>query len=151
MFRLGIISDTHGLLRPEVLEALKSYDHVLHIGDVGTAETLNTLQQIVPLTAVRGNVDRGAWSEVLPMTNTFSYQHFHFYLTHILEDLDIDPEAGGFSAVLYGHSHRPEMRLKGKTLYLNPGSCGPKRFDLPISWVSMNFSGNGHTLSWHFI
>lgn len=131
--RVAVVSDTHGLLRPEVLPALAGCDRVLHIGDVGGPEILEALAELGPVTAVRGNTDRGAFGSTLPLTELVRIAGRDLYLIHIVEDLDLDPEAAGISVVLYGHSHRPSIERRGPVLWLNPGSCGPRRFDLPIT------------------
>jgi hypothetical protein len=132
-FTVGIISDTHGLLRPEAVEALLGVDHILHAGDVGAAGILDMLGEIAPLTAIRGNVDVSGICASLPPTEVVELGGRLFYLVHALEDLGIKPQAAGIAAVVYGHSHRPEMLQSEGVLYLNPGSAGPRRFDLPIT------------------
>lgn len=129
MKRVGVISDTHGLLRPEAVQALRGADLILHAGDVGRQELLDELSRLAPVVAVRGNVDRGLRD--LPLTEIVEVGGRLLYLIHILEDLD--PAAAGFAAVIYGHSHRPSITRKNGVLYLNPGSAGPRRFDLPLS------------------
>lgn len=146
--RVAIISDTHGLLRPEVSADLQGVDHILHIGDVGSEVVLKELKTRAPLTVVRGNVDKGPWAEPIPYTAIWQVGDLNFYLIHILADLDLDPGTAGIHAVLYGHSHQPEEKYMQNTLYLNPGSCGPKRFNLPVSWVLMNVSNNKIELTW---
>lgn len=136
--RVAVVSDTHGLLRPEVIPALEGCDRVLHIGDVGGDEILQALAAIGPVTAVRGNTDRGAFGASLPMTELVRVAGHDLYLIHILEDLDLDPEAAGLSGVLYGHSHRPSIEESGGVLWLNPGSCGPRRFDLPVTVATLD-------------
>jgi putative phosphoesterase len=131
--KLGIISDTHGLLRPEVLPALAGVEHILHLGDVGKISILRELEKIAPVTAIRGNVDRdGACSE-LPETEVVLFEGHYLYLLHDLKTLHLDPAAAKFAAVLSGHTHVPNMYRKKGVLYFNPGSCGPRRFNLPIS------------------
>ncbi len=129
---IGVVSDTHGLLRPEAIGALQGVDHILHAGDVGDAEILDRLRRIAPVTAIRGNVDASGPCAELPATEVVELGGSIFYLVHSLRDLDIVPEAAGVAAVIHGHTHRAEIR-KGKVLYLNPGSIGPRRFDLPIT------------------
>lgn len=137
--RIGVISDTHGLLRPQALEALEDSDLIIHAGDVGPLEILDQLRAIAPVRAVRGNTDRGAIAAVLPLTEVVEVPgagEGHptlLYVIHILEDLDLDPGAAGFRCVICGHSHRPEVREERGVLYLNPGSAGPRRFDLPVT------------------
>jgi uncharacterized protein len=130
---LGILSDTHGLLRPEALEALRGSDRILHAGDVGAPEILERLAQIAPVTAVRGNVDTGAWALSLNTTEVVETGGVSVYMLHDLGQLDLKPEAAGFRMVLYGHSHHPKIEEKNGVLYFNPGSAGPRRFSLPVS------------------
>ena len=130
---LGVISDTHGLLRPEALEALRGSDRILHAGDVGAPEILEALVQIAPVTAIRGNVDTGAWARSLPTTEVVEAGAVRIYMLHDLGQLDLKPEAAGFRVVIYGHSHRPKREEKNGVLYFNPGSAGPRRFHLPVS------------------
>ncbi len=131
--RVAVVSDTHGLLRPEVVPALAGCDRVLHLGDVGGPEVLEGLAEIGPVTAVRGNTDRGPFGASLPLTEFERIAGHDLYLIHIVDDLDLDPEAAGISVVMYGHSHRPSIEQRGSVLWLNPGSCGPRRFDLPVT------------------
>ena len=133
MMIVGVISDTHGLLRPEALEALKGSHHIIHAGDVGDLAILTRLEKIAPLTAVRGNVDYGSWAKKLPETNVLEVAGVSIYVLHILDRLDLKPEAAGFAAVVYGHSHQPKQETKNGVLYFNPGSAGPKRFASPVS------------------
>jgi putative phosphoesterase len=131
---IGVVSDTHGLLRPEAARALASVDLLIHAGDVGNAETLAALRAIgPPLHAVRGNVDRGAWASELPETTVVDAAGALLYVLHDRAQIDLDPHTAGFAAVIYGHSHRPEIRRERGVLWLNPGSCGPRRFTLPVS------------------
>jgi len=130
---IGVISDTHGLLRPEALNALQGSDFILHAGDVGDPKILERLGQIAPVTAIRGNVDRDSWAKTIPATNVLEVGDVSIYMLHKLEDLDLNPKAAGFAAVIYGHSHVPKQEVKNGVLYFNPGSAGPRRFRLPIS------------------
>lgn len=148
--KIGLISDTHGLMRPEALDALKGVERILHAGDVGTPEVLDALERIAPTTAVRGNVDRAAWADALPMTEWVECDGVVFYMIHILEDLDIDPGAAGVDVVLYGHSHKPAASERDGVLYLNPGSAGPRRFSLPISMAYAEVA-SGVITARHFI
>lgn len=141
--RLGIISDTHGLLRPEAIEALRGVAHILHLGDVGKLEILEQLRALAPVTAVRGNVDKGPWAESLPLTEVFEWEGHFLYLIHSLDELDLNPAAAGFQVVLYGHSHKPTMETKEGVLYLNPGSAGPFRFKLPVTLAYLRFNNEG--------
>jgi len=130
---IGVISDTHGLLRPEAVEALRGVSLILHAGDVGEPEVLEKLREIAPVTAVRGNVDRGAWASALQHSEVIESEGVSIYLLHILDELDLKPEAAGFSAVVYGHSHQPACEGRNGVLYFNPGSAGPRRFKLPVT------------------
>jgi len=131
---IGVISDTHGLLRPEAVEALRGSDAIIHAGDVGDPAILAKLREIAPITAVRGNADRGAWARtLLPEVNVLAIAGVAIYVLHIIEQLDLKPEAAGFAAVVYGHTHVPKQEMKSDVLYFNPGSAGPKRFKLPVS------------------
>jgi putative phosphoesterase len=130
---IGVISDTHGLLRPEAVAALSGSKHIIHAGDVGAPEILKELAKIAPLTAIRGNVDKDAWARSLPETEVVELGGVSIYLLHDLEQLDLKPEAAGFGVVISGHSHVPKQEVRGGVLYFNPGSAGPRRFKLPIS------------------
>ncbi len=131
--KIGVVSDTHGLLRPEVLAALAGVDQILHLGDVGSASILKALGQIAPVHAVRGNIDRTVPCSRLPETDVLLFEGHYLYLLHDRGTLHLDPVAAKFSAVLYGHSHRPLVERRKGVLYFNPGSCGPQRFDLPVT------------------
>jgi uncharacterized protein len=130
---IGVISDTHGLLRPEALDALSGSDYIIHAGDVGAPEILAELRAIAPVTAVRGNVDGGVWARALPQTEVLEVGGVSIYILHILSELDLKPEIAGFAAVIYGHSHVPKQETKHGVLYFNPGSAGPRRFNLPVT------------------
>jgi putative phosphoesterase len=130
---IGVISDTHGLLRPEALAALHGSQYIIHAGDVGDPQILDKLSAIAPVTAVRGNVDHGAWAQKIPATNVLEIGEVSIYVLHSLQELDLKPEAAKFAAVVYGHSHVPKQELKKGVLYFNPGSAGPRRFKLPVS------------------
>ena len=130
---LGVISDTHSLLRPEALEALRGSDRILHVGDIGAHEILEALAKIAPVTAVRGNVDTASWARTLPETEIVEVGGVSIYVLHDLGQLDLKPEAAGFRLVVYGHSHQPKMEEKNGVLYFNSGSAGPRRFSLPVS------------------
>lgn len=131
--KLGIVSDTHGLLRPEVLPALNGVNQILHLGDVGKASVLEDLQKVAPVTAVRGNVDREGACAKLPETEVVLVEGHYIYMLHDLKTIHLDPAAAKFSAVLYGHTHVPNYHTKKGVLYFNPGSCGPRRFELPVT------------------
>ena len=141
MTLLGVVSDTHGLLRPEALEQLRGCDGILHAGDIGKPEVLDALRDIAPLTVVRGNVDR--WADALPDTEVLECEGRHIYMLHNLQELDIDPRAAGFAVVVCGHSHMPKVQWRDGVLYLNPGSIGPRRFSLPISMARLRIDRQG--------
>jgi uncharacterized protein len=130
---VGVISDTHGLLRPEALAALQGSDYIIHAGDVGDPAILGKLGEIAPITAVRGNVDRGGWARGVPETNILEVAGRLIYVLHDLNQLDLKPESTGFAAVISGHSHVPKQEMKNGVLYFNPGSAGLRRFKLPVS------------------
>jgi len=130
---VGVISDTHGLLRPEALAVLQGSDYIVHAGDIGDPAILNRLAEIAPVTAVRGNVDRGAWAKKIPETNVLEIDGLDICVLHDLNQLNLKPEAAGFAAVISGHSHMPKQEMKNGVLYFNPGSAGPRRFNLPVS------------------
>jgi len=130
---IGVISDTHGLLSPEALAALQGSEHIIHAGDIGDAAILDRLREIAPITAIRGNVDRDAWANSLPNTNALEIGGITIYVIHNLQELDLKPEAAGFAAVIYGHTHIPKSEIKNGVLFFNPGSAGPKRFRLPVT------------------
>lgn len=138
---IGVISDTHGLLRPEALRELSGSNHIIHAGDIGDPGILERLHQIAPVTAVRGNVDIQAWARKLPQTEVLEIGGLSIYVLHNLAELDLKPEAAGFAAVVYGHSHIPKRETKRGVLYFNPGSAGPKRFRLPVSVGKMHLEG----------
>lgn len=130
---IGLISDTHGLLRPEALAALEGSDLVIHAGDVGQAEIIEQLRAVAPVVAVRGNVDKGAWASQLPLTAAAELGSVRLYVLHDLQQLDLDPAAANFSFVVSGHSHKPGCTERSGVVYVNPGSAGPRRFRLPIT------------------
>ena len=138
---IGVISDTHGLLRPEAINELAGADHILHAGDVGNPAILHRLREIAPLTAIRGNVDVAGVCGELQATEAVQLGGCLFYLVHSLQDLDINPSAAGVSIVVYGHSHRPEILERDGIVYLNPGSAGPRRFDLPVTLAKVTVVG----------
>jgi uncharacterized protein len=139
---VGVISDTHGLLRPQATEALKGSDLIVHAGDVGGTQILEQLRGIAPTFAVRGNIDTGEWAQRLPMIEVVAAGQFQLYVLHDIATLDLDPHAAGFAAVIFGHSHRPSAESRRGVLYLNPGSAGPRRFTLPISLAKLRLSGD---------
>ena len=138
---LGVISDTHGLLRPEAVEALRGAEHVIHAGDVGSPEILKKLATIAPVTAVRGNVDKDPWAQQLPETQVLETGGISIYLVHDLTQLDVKPEAAGFRVVISGHSHIPKQEVRNGVLYFNPGSAGPRRFKGPVSVGRLSIDG----------
>ena len=131
--KVGVISDTHGLLRPEALAALRGADAIVHAGDIGDPAILSQLCQLAPVTAVRGNIDIAAWSKNLPETNVLEIAGVSLYVIHNVQELDLHPGTAGFAAVIFGHSHQPLIEWRKNVLFFNPGSAGPKRFSLPIS------------------
>jgi len=133
MITIGVISDTHGLLRTEAVEKLRRSDYIIHAGDIGNATILHKLSELAPVTAVRGNVDRAKWARKIPDTNVLDVAGISIYVLHDLQQLDLKPESAGFAAVVSGHSHVPKQETKNGVLYLNPGSAGPRRFRLPIT------------------
>jgi putative phosphoesterase len=130
---IGVISDTHGLLRPEALKALANSEMIIHAGDIGDPKILDTLRTIAPVIAVRGNIDKGEWANKLPETARVEYKTTKIYVLHDVNSLDLDPTAAGLRCVISGHSHQPSIRTIKGVLYLNPGSAGPRRFRLPIT------------------
>ncbi len=139
---IGVISDTHGLVRPEVIEAFRGVELIIHAGDVGRPEVLTALRAVAPVVAVQGNVDRGKWAQKLPETEGVQLGRFWFYVLHDVHQLDLDPAAAGFSAVISGHSHRPSAAERNGVLFLNPGSAGPRRFKLPIGVALLHLKDN---------
>ena len=137
---VGVISDTHGLLRPEAVDALSGSDLIVHAGDVGDPAILDRLRLIAPVVAVRGNVDTAPWASSLPMSDVVDAAGQHLYVLHIVEALDVDPVAAGFAAVIFGHSHQPSSEMKRGVLWLNPGSAGPRRFSLPVTLARLRIS-----------
>ncbi len=130
---IGVISDTHGLLRPEALAALRGSDYIIHAGDIGDPAILTQLGKLAPVTAIRGNVDREAWARKIPATDVLEVHGVTLYVLHNLNELDLKPEAAGFSVVVYGHSHVARQEMKNGVLYFNPGSAGPRRFRLAVT------------------
>jgi len=136
--RIGLISDTHGLLRKEALEALRGAELILHAGDVGKAEILETLRKLAPVVAVRGNVDTQEWARSLPATAVAEAGAIRIYMLHDVKQLDLDPVAAGFQIVVSGHSHQPGKNERNGVWYINPGSAGPRRFQLPVTIAFLN-------------
>lgn len=140
---IGVISDTHGLLRPEVCEKLQGVSRILHAGDIGRQEVLNRLREIAPVNAVRGNVDRGGWADEIPWHDSVELGEHLVYLTHIREEIDLNPAAAGIKMVIFGHSHAPLIEERGSVLWFNPGSIGPRRFSLPVSMGYLHLHRDG--------
>jgi uncharacterized protein len=130
---IGVISDTHGLVRPQAVAALRGSDLIVHAGDVGSPAVLEALRAVAPVVAVRGNNDDGVWAEKLSAMEVVDLDGVLLYVLHDLAELDVDPKAAGFHAVIAGHSHQPKLERRGGVLYLNPGSAGPRRFKLPVA------------------
>jgi putative phosphoesterase len=139
--RVGVISDTHGLLRQEAIQLLRGVHLILHAGDVGSKEVLDALNQVAPVYPVRGNMDREQWAEELPLTRLVDVGEVSIYMLHDLQKLDIIPEAVGISLVVSGHTHQPSKLIKGDVLFLNPGSIGPRRFNKPVSFAVVEVTG----------
>ncbi len=142
-FSLGVISDTHGLLRPEAVQALETCDAIIHAGDVGSKEVFNSLKAMAPVYAVRGNVDWEPWTLKMPVNDVVEIAGRFFYIIHILDNIDIDPKAAGIDAVIFGHSHEPDLFEKKGVVYMNPGSAGPRRFTKPVSMGKIIIDDNG--------
>jgi putative phosphoesterase len=142
LVKLGLISDTHGLLRDEAVQALAGSELIIHAGDVGKPEILVALKLLAPLVAVRGNVDTGAWASALPLTAVAEAGGSLIYVIHDIHTLGLDPAAAGFGIVVSGHSHKPGSEERGGVLYVNPGSAGPRRFKLPITVACMDLAEN---------
>jgi uncharacterized protein len=135
---VGLISDTHGLLRPEAIRALQGSDLIVHAGDIGSAEVLAALRAVAPVHAVRGNIDKGDWAQDLPKTEALEIDRVGVYVIHDLRELDVVPEAAGFTVVVSGHSHQPSIHKRNGVHYVNPGSAGPRRFKLPVSMALLH-------------
>lgn len=140
---VGVISDTHGLVRPEALTALEGAELIIHAGDIGGAEVVEALRRVAPVAAVRGNNDRGEWAEAFPEFEVVEVGGTYVYVLHDLNELDINPAAAGFRVVVSGHSHRPLAEERRGVLYLNPGSAGPRRFKLPVTVARLKVGGGG--------
>ena len=138
---VGVISDTHGLLRPEAVAALHGCDLIIHAGDVGNEAVLEGLRGVAPTFAICGNIDTGAWAARLPSTDIVEIGALSFYVLHNIADLDLDPPTAGFAAVVFGHSHKPSIETRDGVLYLNPGSAGPRRFRLPVTLARVAVTG----------
>jgi uncharacterized protein len=138
---VGVISDTHGLLRPEAVATLRGVDAIVHAGDIGTSDVLDSLGELAPVTAVRGNNDRGGWAEKLPSTEVLEIGGVLLYVLHDVTELGLDPRAAGLSAVISGHSHQPRQEERDGVLFFNPGSAGPRRFKLPVAVGRLTIEG----------
>lgn len=138
---VGVVSDTHGLLRPEAVLALRGSRYIVHGGDIGDESILRTLEAIAPVTVVRGNTDTDAWARRIPTTAVLDVDQVRIYVVHDIGELDIDPPSAGVGVVVFGHSHRPGIEHRGDVLYLNPGSAGPRRFDLPVTLARLAIDG----------
>lgn len=138
---VGVISDTHGLLRPQAVAALRGCGLIIHAGDVGRTEVIEGLRAIAPLFVVRGNIDQASWAASLPMTQTVEAGGLRVFVLHEIAQLDLDPAAAGFAAVVFGHSHQPLIETRAGVLFLNPGSAGPRRFKLPVTVARATVSG----------
>lgn len=143
MPRIGVISDTHGLLRPEAVARLADVAHIVHAGDIGRPEVIADLERIAPVTAIRGNVDHGSWADDYPETRTVELFGRRLYLLHDRQQLRLDPAAEGIDIVISGHSHQPHIETLGGVLYLNPGSAGPRRFRLPVTLATLEPDDDG--------
>jgi uncharacterized protein len=131
--RIGVISDTHGLLRPEAVDLLRDSEHIIHAGDIGSPDIIPALETIAPVTAIRGNIDNATWAQLFPETEVVELGGVNIYVIHDVNALDLNPQAAGFAAVISGHSHVPKQETKNGVLYFNPGSAGPRRFKLPVT------------------
>ncbi len=138
---IGVVSDTHGLLRPEAIAALRETDLIIHAGDIGSPEILEQLRGLAPVVAIRGNNDRVPWAMDIAETEVVQVNDALIYVLHDIQDLDLDPHAAGFRAVVFGHTHKPSIEYRGDILYLNPGSIGPRRFTLPITFARLHVEG----------
>jgi len=140
--RVGLISDTHGLVRKEVIAALTGCQHILHAGDIDEPEVLVKLRKLAPVTVVRGNNDRGAWAEAIPVYDVVEFGAVSVYIRHDQAELDVDPRAAGLRVMMFGHSHKPLVENRDGVLFVNPGSAGPRRFKLPVAVGELLISGN---------
>ena len=140
--RIGLISDTHGLVRDEAVAVLKGCQHILHAGDIDAPDVLVKLRKLAPITVVRGNNDRGSWAQAIPAYDVVEFGSVSVYLRHDESELDVDPRAAGFRVMMFGHSHKPRVETRDGVLYVNPGSAGPRRFKLPIAVGELLICGN---------
>ncbi|MBA2491412.1 MAG: metallophosphoesterase family protein [Gammaproteobacteria bacterium] len=142
---ISVVSDTHGLMRPEAIAALRETNLIIHAGDIGSPDVLERLRELAPVVAIRGNIDRALWAMDLAETEVVQVNDALVYVLHDVQELDLDPEAAGFCAVISGHTHNASIKYRGDILYLNPGSIGPRRFSLPITFARLHVEG--HTCS----
>lgn len=142
---IGVISDTHGLIRPEALKALAGSDRIIHAGDIGAIEVVTALERIAPVIAIRGNIDKLEWARRFPETEVLEIAGLHLYVLHDLKALDLNPRAAGFAAIISGHSHQPKQEIRDGVLFFNPGSAGPRRFNLPVSVGRIEIRNGGLT------
>jgi uncharacterized protein len=149
--RIGVISDTHGLLRPEVERRLAGVAHIVHAGDIGSPNVIAGLQRIAPVIAIRGNVDTGHWADQYPETQMITLGGYRIHVLHDIKTLQLDPVASGVGVIVCGHSHRPRIETIGGVLYLNPGSPGPRRFNLPITVATLDLLASGATAVIHHL
>jgi len=140
--RVGLISDTHGLVRKEVIAALTGCQHILHAGDIDEPEVLVKLRKLAPVTVVRGNNDRGAWAEAIPVYDVVEFGAVSVYIRHDQAELDVDPRPAGLRVMMFGHSHKPLVENRDGVLFVNPGSAGPRRFKLPVAVGELLISSN---------
>jgi putative phosphoesterase len=137
---IGLISDTHGLMRKEALHALRGSDLIIHAGDVGKPEILDALKALAPVVVVKGNIDTGDWAKTLPATAVVETGVANVYVLHDLQQLDLDPKTAGFHVIVSGHTHKPIHTRRGNVLYVNPGSAGPRRFELPVTVARLDLA-----------
>lgn len=140
MTTIGIISDTHGLLRPEAIDQLAGVDYIIHAGDIGSPDVIDSLKKIAPVTAIKGNIDNDSWAKVYADDEVVNLAGYFIYVLHNRNDLSLDPVAAGFNIVISGHSHKPSIETVDGVLYLNPGSAGPRRFSLPIALATLDLN-----------
>jgi putative phosphoesterase len=140
--RIGLISDTHGLVREEALATLEGCRHIIHAGDIDTPDVLEKLRRLAPVTAVRGNNDRGSWAQAIPVFEVVEFGAVSVYVRHDEAELDVDPLAAGFQVMMFGHSHKPRVEVRDGVLFVNPGSAGPRRFKLPVAVGELLIAGD---------
>jgi uncharacterized protein len=143
MKTIGLIADTHGLLRPEAVRALAGVSHIIHAGDIGGPEILAELRKIAPVSAIRGNNDRGPWAAAIPLSEALELEGVRIHVLHDLKEIDFDPKAAGFDVVVSGHSHKPTVNERDGVTFVNPGSAGPRRFKLPVTVGYLDITPGG--------